>query len=233
MAHNTTIRTRRFRGEGGGGRFWLALGLVCAAGLAAWLVFARDVDWPARARAARTRGREAEAAGDYPRARIFYETALANNPYDAATRLRLAHLLNHRLGDRAAAHRQYLRALAYSPDPAVVPEAEAELRILSLLRAGELETPEDAVADMLAAAESGAEALFAGRLAGRLREAAPAHFRAWRERGRGEIVYNRVVAAGDGLYDAMLELAFPDGATMSMHFRCPLRNIWQLNLSFP
>ncbi len=238
MKHTTTIRTRRFHGAANS-RAWLALAVACAAAAAAWLVFTRDVGWPVRARDARIRGRQAEAAANYAGARAFYEAALADNPYDADTHLRLARLLSRRLLDRAAAHREYLYALAYSPDPMIIPDVEAEMRILTLLQSGELEAPENAIADMTAAVEAGAEGLFRLRLDPSLYggkdagEAGAAHFRAWRERGAGKIVYSRVETDGSGMYDAELELAFPDGSSMSMHFRCPLRSIWKLSLSFP
>ncbi len=77
---------------------------------------------------------------------------------------------------------------------------------------------------------TGDPSLYGGKDAG---EAGAAHFRAWRERGAGKIVYSRVETDGSGMYDAELELAFPDGSSMSMHFRCPLRSIWKLSLSFP
>lgn len=232
MAHTTT-RFRRRRGAGNGVRFWFALALALGAGTAAWTVLTRDVDWPTRNRDARAQGRTAENNGNYPLARARYETALANHPYDWETHLRLANLLNHRLNDQDDALRHYLYALAYSPDPAIVAETEAKIRILRLLRTGELEDPQNALEDMFVAAETDTENLFFRRLEAGLRPGRESYWNGWRERGRGVVAYSRVEAGREGMYDAVLELEFPDGTTMSLRLRCPLRDIWRLSLSFP
>lgn len=232
MMHTTTLRSRRRRG-GGGMRFRAALVLaLCAAG-AGWLVLGRDVDWPSRNRAARARALAAENAGDYGRARSGYEEALVSHPYDWEAHLRLANLLNHRLNVRSDALRHYLHALAYSPDRSIDAAARAEIAILHLLRNGELEDPADALEDMFLAAGAGAREEFLFRLDTGLLEGGDSYWSAWRERGRGKIAYSRIESDGRGLYDAMVELVFADGSSMSMHLRCPLRNIWRLGLSFP
>jgi tetratricopeptide (TPR) repeat protein len=231
QAHSTTRSNRRRRH--GGLQFWAALVLALVAGTAAWLVFSCDIDWPARNRAARRLGLAAEDAGDFPRARAHYEAALADNPYDWNTRLSLANLLNHRLGVRDEALRQYLLALAYSPDHEIIPATEEEIRILRLIRSGELEDPSLAVDDIFAAAGTGAKWLFLRRLDPTLRAGGESYWEGWKRRGRGEIRYSHVASGHNGLYDAVLELAFPDGAVMAVRLRCPLRNTWRLSLSFP
>lgn len=221
------------RRPGAGLRFWAAVFLAVCAVLGGWAVLTRDIDWPTRNRSARLRGRAAEHAGNFPLARDAYESALVNNPYDWETRLRLADLLNTRLAERDAALRHYLHALAYSQDASIAPETEAKVRILRLLRSGELEEPSSAVADMFAAAELEAEGLFRERLAVVPESAWSAHWDAWRERGRGVVTRSRVEAGRHGLFDALVELEYPDGTAMSMHLRCSLRSIWKVSLSFP
>ena len=232
MAHSTT-RFKYPRSINNGVRFWAALILALGAGTAAWLVFTRDVDWQARNREARMQGYTAEINGNYPLARSRYETALANHPYDWETHLRLANLLNHRLNDQNDALRHYLYALAYSADSSIVAETEAKIRILYLLRTGELEDPQNALEDMFTAAETGTKNLFLRRLDAGLYQGAESYWSAWRGRGRGSVAFSRIEAGRDGMYDALLELDYPDGTIMSMHFRCPLRDVWRLSLSFP
>ncbi len=200
---------------------------LCAAG-AAWLVFTRDVDWPVRNREARLRGHAAEGGGDYVLARSWYEAALASHPYDWDTRLQLANLLNYRLFDREGALVQYLYALAYSPDPSIAAETEAKVRVIRLLRGGELEDPADALEDIFVAAETGAEDLFLSRFA---EEATGTEgndlWEAWRGRGRGRVQFSRVESGRDGVYVALLEVEYPGGEAAPVRMRCRVRELWK------
>ncbi len=230
MRHATTQRIRRSRGVLELLRFYAAIIFALAAIAAACFVFTRDIGWPARSREARRRAHAAEADGDYLRARSAYEAALSGNPYDWETSLELANLLNHRLGLRADALRHYLRALAYSPDPSIIPETEAKIRILRLLRAGELEDPRDALEDMFTAAESGAKALFLRRLDRESRLEGEQRFREWRGRERGRTVLGRIEEDRNGRYEAMLDVHYPDGTEMPVRMRCLPRDVWRVIL---
>jgi hypothetical protein len=236
--HNTELRMisdrrRARRGQGDPLRRWLALFLVLASIVAAFSIFNRDVDWHSRNRLARKRGDTANHNGNYEAARAHYEAALANNPYDWETHLALADILAHKLNVPDGALTHYSFALAYSPEPSIVEGARQAITVLRLIRTGELENPYDAVDDMFRAMEGGARELFMRRLSIGLRADADAFWEAWNARGRGSISSIKIVYGHDGFYDAALELDFPDDTTMLMHFRCPLRDIWRLDLSFP
>ncbi len=235
---NTDVRTLSERKRihsrpGDRPRRWLAIGLALIALAAAWAVLGRDVGWERRSRASRERGDTAGRNGNYEAARTLYETALANDRYDWETHLALADLLAHKLDDPGDALRHYTYALAYSGNPSIVEATRQEMTILRLMRSGELENPRDAVEDMFLSVEGGARDLFAQRLSGGLRPDEDAFWQAWTQRGRGSIEGMRIANGHDGLYDAALEVAFADGTTMLMHFRCPLRDIWRLDVSFP
>lgn len=236
--HNTELRMisdrrRARRGPGAPLRRWLAVFLVLASIAAAYAILGRDVDWQSRNRTARKRGDTANHNGNYEAARAHYEAALANNPYDWETHLALADILAHKLNVPDSALRHYSFALAYSPEPSIVEGARQEVTILRLMRAGELENPYDAVVDMFRAMEEGTKELFTRRLSIGLRNETDAFWEAWKARGRGSISSMKIVSGHDGFYDAALELDFPDDTTLLMHFRCPLRDIWRLDLSFP
>lgn len=237
MAHRILRRsadTDGIAGARGMGRRWLALALVFFSLLSAIMVFSRDVEWRQRRHEARRQGLTAEVNGDFPAARRHFETALAYHPYDWETHLSLAEVLNHRLGDYDNALRHYLYGLAYSPEPAVVEPTRRKISILRLIRAGELEDPRDALADMFLAAEAGERRTFNRRLAANLLPKAPQYLESWGERGRGEVLFSRVLGERDGFFDATVELSFPEsGTTMSLHLQCPLRDVWQLSLGFP
>jgi hypothetical protein len=214
-------------------RRWLATGLFVFAMASAIAVWCRDVDWEKRQHEARAMGRTAETNGNYQRARQYYEAALANHPYDWESHFSLAKILNHHLNDQDDALRHYLYAMAYSPESAVVANARQETVILELVRSGEIENPLDAVEDMFMAVEAGAREAFALRLSPALRKSADIYWRAWKKRGRGTPVFSRVHNERDGFFDAVVELDFPDGTSMSMHLHCPYLDIWRLDVSFP
>lgn len=225
-----TVRIRNFDSAA---RRWIAVGLIVLSAVSAYLVLGRDVDWRTRAREARLLGLTAENNGNHKPARQYYETALANDPYDWETHLSLANLLNHFLDDNENALRHYLYALAYSPNASIVEDTEREIAILRLIRAGDLENPLDALEDMFQAVESGAMNVFRGRLALGLRDDFMEYWRGWNRRGRGEVTFCRIVSERDGFFDAMVEMDFPDGTSMSIHLISPLDDIWRLELGFP
>lgn len=234
---NTIYRftSDRYRKKGGDDplRRWAALMLVLICVVAAFLIFTRDIAWEPRRREARGLGLTAEHNGNYAVARIQYETALANHPYDWETHLSLANLLNYRLNDQDNALRHYLYALAYSPEPSLLRDAQSEVEILKLIRRGEIENPYDAIDDIFSAVESNAETLFYRRLSIVLRRDAKAFWEGWRKRGRGTVSGVRIVSRHDGFFDAQIELDFPDATSMSIHLYSPLRDIWRVELSFP
>ena len=212
---------------------WVAVVLMLTAAAAAYLVFTRDVDWESRMREARQQGLTAERNGNFALARSFYESALANHPYDWETHLSLADILHHQLNNQQDALKHYLFALAYSPEPSIAERVQGEVVILRSIMSGELENPQDALEDMFLALENGAEASFYRRLSVVLRDDAKAYWEGWRQRGRGTVSTVRIASTHNGFFDAQVELDFPDGTAMSVHLYCPLRDIWRLDLSFP
>ncbi len=225
--------TERIRGYRHPGRRWLAFILICSAiAGGAWL-FSQDTGWETRQREARRHAHSAETGGNYVAARTFYETALANNPYDWETHLSLARILNRRFGDYDNAMRHYNFALGYAPDPAAMRNVQRELAVILMIRQGELENPWDAVEDIFLAVEANTEALFRLRLSPRLNDAPTAYWNAWRTRGRGTIVYCSVKDETDGFFDANIELVFSDGTSMSMHWYCVKGQVWRMEASFP
>lgn len=233
----TTMRfiSERGRGKSGGGakRTWLALMLGLLAVLGALVVLTRDVAWDSRCRQARLLGHTAYGNGNYQAARTHYEEALANNPYDWESHYSLAQIFNHRLNDYEGALRHYLYALAYSPDAVIVESTKREINILRLIRSGELENPLEAVEDMFQSVESNARHAYLRRLELRLRRDIGAYWEGWRTRGRGEVVSTKITSNHEGIYDAAIELQFPDDTSMLLHLQSPLRDIWRLDLSFP
>lgn len=225
--------TERFRSRNKPWRRWVALVLIGISLALAYLALTRDIDWQKRRRETRALGLTAEMNGNHADARRYYETALRNDPYDWETHLSLARVMNHYLNDHDGAIRHYLYALAYAPNPSVAEETEKEIAILRLLRSGELESPLDALEDMFLAVEGNARTVFSRRLSLGIRRNATTYWEAWTKRGRGTPVFCRIESKRDGFFDAMLELNFPDGTAMSMHFHCPYRDIWRLELSFP
>lgn len=223
----------RVRGVGNPGRRWLALALiVLSMGAAGW-IFNRDIDWDARRREARILGLEAANDGDFETARHRFEIAVANNPYDWESHLSLADILYHHLNDTPGALRHYYRVLAYNADFELDEEVGEKIAILTMLRTGALENPVDALTDMEISVEEGAKAAFQRRLAPRLRRELEAYWDSWEQRGKGKVVYRNITNLRNGFYDAVLELDYQDGTSMSMHFLCPVRDIWRLELSFP
>lgn len=217
----------------GSGRRWLALFLiVVSAGAAAWLL-SRDIDWESRYREARRLGVEAEYNGNFPLARRYFETALADNPYDWATHLALARLLDRRLGDVTGALRHYLYALAYTAEPLVEAEAREAVSILRMIRQGVLENPVYALEDMFLAVEAEAPNAFRQRLGPGLNEDFRVFWEAWNERGRGTLSYQAISMAGDGLFYARVAVAFPNNVSMAMRLRSEKNDIWRLDSSFP
>lgn len=231
---NSTLRlnsdARRTQGPGSPFRRWLAVGLVLTAVAVAWFVFRRDVTWPARSRDAYRLGATAAHVGNFSLAREHFETALANHPYDWTVHHALANVLFHQLNDQDNALRHYLYTLAYSPDPAVDETVRAKIDVIRLMRAGELENPHDALEDMFLAVENDAEAAFRRRV---VADNGAPYWQAWKARGRGRVTNMRITSSHDGFYDSVLEIAFPDDTGMAMHFLCPLRDVWRLELSFP
>lgn len=237
MPRHTTMRrfsdtVRSPRGRFAAGR-WLAAALVLAAAAAGAFMLNRDVDWETRNREARALGRTAETNGNHAAARRFYETALANHPYDWETHLALARLLQRFLGDNENALRHYLYALAYGPAAASTPETRREIAVLRLIRSGELEDPRNALEDMFLAVETGSRDVFGQRLAPALRDDFEDYWRGWSRRGRGRVAFCRVTGGRAGTYDAMVELDFPDESSASMHLAGGLRSVWRLELAFP
>lgn len=236
MQHTTVRRladTERIRKLDSPRRHWLALLLMAVSAIGGYAILGRDIDWETRRREARAEGLTAENNGNFEAARRHYETALTNHPYDWETHLSLAKVLFHHLSDNDGALRHFLYALAYSPDPSIAASARNEIDILKLMRAGELENPLDALEDMFLAVEAGAADTFARRLSLGLRGEFPRYWEAWRKRGRGQVTFHKVASEQDGFYDAILEIDFTDGTSMSMHLSCTLRNIWRIQLSFP
>lgn len=232
MVH-TTIRLKRVRNSDNSLRGWLAVLLLLLSAAAAYFVFTRDIDWDKRGREERGLGQTTHNNGNQELARDHFEAALANNPYDWRAHLALANLLNHYLGNQDGALRHYLYALAYSPEPGIENETQTKITILRLMRTGELEDPRNALEDMFVAVENDAVGIFSRRLSVSLYEDAQAYWKGWKERGRGRISYCRIENTNDGYYDATVELDFPDGTTMAMHFICSLREVWRLQVSFP
>ena len=235
--HNTDLRLsserKRVNGLTNPVRRWAALLLVLLALAASFLIFTRDVNWEGRNRVGRMHGDTAYRNGNYESARAHYEAALANNPFDWKTHLSLANILFHKLNDQSGALRHYLFAVAYSPEPEVVEEARELIQLLRLMRAGELENPYVAIAEMFLAVETGAADVFQRRLSIGLRDDTAVYWEAWRKRGSGSVTGMRLTSGRDGFYDAALELEFPDATSMLLHMRCPLRDIWRIDLSFP
>ncbi|MCD8350019.1 MAG: tetratricopeptide repeat protein [Planctomycetaceae bacterium] len=234
---NTTLRllSDRYRTKGPGDplRRWLAIFLALAAIVAASYIFSRDVNWQKRAEEARQLGITAYRNGNYELARGYYETALANHPYDWVCHLNLADLLFRRLDNPDGALRHYLLSLAYSPEPSINEEVRESIDIIRLMRTGELEDPRDALNDMFMAVDTLAMPAFMRRLSIELGEDRLAYWNAWRARGPGTITRVIITSNHNGFYDAFVELHFEDGTDMSMHLICPLRDIWRLELSFP
>lgn len=222
---------RRFFGKHTRRRLALAF-LALSAVAAIWLL-GRDTEWRTRQTEARAAGLIAQDNGDHAAAKVYFEAALANNPYDWESHLLLADLLNHRLNDNAGALRHYFYALAYGPGGDVGETALREVHILRLIQDGDLEDPEDAVEDMFRAVEAGAEDAFRQRLASAPRELGAHYWSAWSERGRGAVDRTHVHSGHDGFYVAVMELRFADGTVMSVQLRCSLRDIWRLELGFP
>ncbi len=215
------------------GRRWLALALMALSIAAAAVILSRDMDWEKRSREARYLGLIAESNGNYETARAHYETALANHPYDWATHLSLARILNYRLNDYANALRHYLFALGYSPQMAIAQEVNPEIELLKMVFRGELENPGHALEDMFRAIEEGTEELFYLRLSPRLRDSLPDYWRGWTERGRGKLVFCRMRDENNGFFDAHVSLVYPDETVMSMHMYCVKGQVWRLELGFP
>jgi tetratricopeptide (TPR) repeat protein len=232
-ARRSSDGNTKVRGVGNPRRRWLALVLiVLSLGAAVW-VFNRDIDWKVRGREARILGLAAENDGDFATARRCFEAAVANNPYDWESHLSLADLLYHRLNDNSGALRHYYYALAYAADPDLRERVDEKVAILGMLRTGALENPVDALEEMELSVAEGAGGPFQRRLAPRLRQELSAYRAAWEQRGRGTVVYRNITNLRNGFYDAVLELDYADGTSMSMHFLCPIRDIWRLELSFP
>lgn len=214
-------------------RRWPVFLLVAFTAVAALYVFTRDTHWERRNLEARARGLEAEYNGHYAAARGYFETALRNNPYDWETHLSLAENLRHRYNDIDQALRHYLFVLTYTPDPLVSAEVNQIVEVLKLMREGALENPADAVEDMFLAVEETSRVVFRQRLTKELIPDAALYYQGWLERGRGQIVFSAIQSLGEGNYDAMVEMAFEDGTSMSMLFHCRLHDIWRLKFSFP
>lgn len=232
----TTLRfiSERKQGEGRGrGLRWLALLLGVVAVVAAYLVFSRDVDWRTRNLDEKGLGETAYSNGNYMVARQHLLSAIANDPYDWEAHYQLASIMNRRLNDHEGALKHYLLALAYSPESSIVEPVRREISILRLIRSGELENPLEAIEDMFQCIESNARHTFMRRLELRLRRDGSAYWDGWRLRGRGKITGVTITSNHDGLYDAAIELQFPDQTSMLLHLQCPLRDIWRINLSFP
>ncbi len=235
MNSNLRIESQRYakKGPGKRSRQILAAALVLITVVAAYLVFTRDVSWERRNLGARRLGLNAVHNSNFPAAREYYEIALANHPYDWRTHYNLANLLAHRLNDPDAALRHFLYTLAYCPESAILARARAEVDILRLVRSGELENPADALDDMFDSAEGGARWLFERRLGLPARAEADAYWQGWRRRKRGELTNLRIRARGDELYDAYVEVRYPDETVMSMHLTARFRDIWRVSLAFP
>ena len=233
----TTLRLisdhHRNKGPGDPVRQAAALALALGALAAAYLVFSRDIDWENRAEKARQQGVIAYYNDDFELTRKYYETALANNPYDWMTHRSLANLLFRRLNDPTAALRHYLYSQAFSPEPGVNAEVKEEVDIIRLMRSGELENPRDAIDEMFQSVEAGAVAAFMRRLSTNLREDRLTYWDGWLRRGRGIVTRVVITSNKNGFYDAFVEMQFADGAAMSMHLMCQLRDVWRLELSFP
>jgi tetratricopeptide (TPR) repeat protein len=233
----TTLRLisdrRRHRGSGNPVRRALALVLAVAVIAAAYFVFSRDIDWENRSRKARQQGLNAYYNGDFGLARKHYEAALADNPYDWMTHRSLANLLFRRLNEPEDALRHYLYSEAFSPELGVNEEVKGDVEIIRLVRSGELENPRDAIDEMFQSVDAGAIAAFMRRLSPNLREDRLAYWDGWNRRGRGVLTRMVIVSNNNGFYDAFVEMQFADGAAMSMHLICQLRDIWRVELSFP
>ncbi len=232
---NLRIESKRYAKKGpiNRSRQILAAVLVLATVSAAYLVFTRDVSWERRNSGARRQGLNAVHNGNFLAARDYFQNALANHPYDWRTHYNLANIQSHRLNDPEAALKHYLYTLAYCPESAILARARAEVDILRLVRSGELENPADALNDMFDSAEGGARWLFEQRLSLPARGEAEAYWQGWRKRGRGMLANLRIRIRGESLYDAYMEVRYPDGTVMSMHFTARLRDIWRLSLAFP
>lgn len=227
-------RTRSMRRGSGGGKIrLLAMALVVVSATAAYVVLTRDVDWDRRSRAQRHLGDTAVVNGRFKEARVHYQEALADNPYDWRVHLALADILSHKLNAPVEALRHYLLTLAYSPTPSIQETVSSEVAILRLIHSGELENPFDAVEDMFQAVEQDAERLFTMRLSDELRGSSDVYWNAWTQRSRGGIADVQIVAGQDGMYDAAVELVFPDMTGLRLHLRCSLRDVWRMDLSFP
>lgn len=200
---------------------------------AAILLFSRDIQWLSRARAARARAAAGALNGQIEVARDSYGEALNNDPYDWEDHLSLARILYHWLDDHENALRHYLYARAYCHDPAVGEEIDRAVAILSLMREGGLEDPGDALEDMFAAVEADSEFLFRQRLTGAPLRDSDLFWRAWRERGRGKVIYHSITPEPDGGYDAMIGIDYPDGVNMNLRLTSRRHDIWRLYLSFP
>lgn len=236
MSYTTMRRlddSERLKGLSNPSRRWIALSLTALSLAAAYLLLSRDIDWEKRRREARALGVTAQTNANHLEARRYYEMALSNHPYDWETHLSLAVVLNHYLNDYDNALRHYLYALAYATDNSVIEQAQKEIEILKLIRSGELENPVHALEDMFSAVEANAGLSFRRRLSFELSGDFFAYWNAWGKRGRGTPVYCRIESRRDGFYDAMIELEFPDGTSMSMHLQSTRQDIWRLELSFP
>lgn len=231
----TTVRftSERKRSRRGTARRLAAALLAVLALAGALSLFTRDVNWRARSHEAKRLAGGALHNGNYAAARDRYIEALENNPYDWEAHHRLASILNHNLNDPEGALRHYLYSLAYSPDSEIVEPTRREVNILRLIRSGELENPVEAIEDMFLSVESNARQAFSRRLELRLRRDGDAYWNGWRLRGRGTVVGTKITSNHEGLYDAAVEIMFPDETGMLLHMQSPLRDIWRVDLSFP
>ena len=196
-------------------------------------IMTRDLEWKRKHDAAMNQGRRALAIGDVPAARDFFSQASVADPFSAEAYFSLAEICDRRLGDEEGAFRYYLASLACAPDHPRASEAETALHAINMIRAGVIEDPQDAAADMALAANEGTLGIFAERLTPDLAPLAETYWRAWRERGVGVPIQHRIIRNNEGRFYAVLGFAFPDGVSMSMHFSCLAGHPWQLTLSFP
>lgn len=208
-----------------------ALFALCAA--CAAVLMTRDVNWRHNHDRAIELGDAAGRAGDYSLAERHYRRAVEFNPYSPLAHLNLGALLDRRLADNENAMKHY----RYSQKFGGVEQYDAFIKngiaILDMIGAGVLEDPAYALEDIFLAVEAGSLDSFKARLAPALAGDADRYWRSWRERGRGDLRYRRMRRRIGGRYDAALDIAYPDGTSMSMHFSCSPREPWRLSLAFP
>lgn len=232
-----TIRRVSDRDGARGPRFllmrWSAIFLATLTVCATIWLLGRDIGWESRLREAQAAADSAIKNGNFRSAKEHYLLALANQPYDWESHLALARLEMLRFNDYESALRHFLYALAYSPEQSTAQEVKGDIEVLRMIRRGELENPRDALEDMFLAVEEGARLVFLSRLAPNLESVSDAYWQAWSQRGRGFLNYCQIRGGNDGIFDANIELFFPDNTSMSMRFYCVKGSAWQLELSFP